>query len=201
MLQKIQTAILLLFITLGFVVGGVYAYKPEIINNLWAKPNLENAQAQVQEHAVVPALPAKIVIPKLGVEANIEFVGADESGRMGIPEQVENAGWWKYGAKPGEVGSAVLAGHVDTPEGSYGIFYKLDQLMPGDTITVYDQENNQHVFRVAFVQTYQEDEFPVDVVFERADKKRLNLITCSGNFDLSVQNYEERLVVFAEAIE
>lgn len=196
MLKKIQITLLLLFTLFGFTVGGVYFYNPQTVTNIVSSPPLEEVQAQ--QHV---ADPAKITIPKLDVEANIELVGEDENGRMGTPQDYKNAGWWQYGAKPGEVGSAVIAGHVDTPDGQLGIFYKLDQLEPGDRIIVHDQDGVVHTFEVVFVQIYEDDEFPVDVVFERSDTKRLNLITCSGNFILDEQNYEDRLVVFAEAIE
>jgi sortase A len=200
MWKKLQILFLLLFSTVGFLVGAVYFYNPEIILSHWPKPTAQPVTVQAEQEIEV-AEPSRIVIPSVGVEVDIELVGQDANGRMDVPKNVSNAGWWQYGAKPGGKGSAVIAGHVDTPDGQLGIFYKLDQLKPGDTIVVYDQDGKQHVFEVAFLQIYPYDEFPVDVIFERTDKKRLNLITCSGNFDLSEQSYEERLVVFAEAIE
>lgn len=190
-MKKILINFILSFITLtGFTVGGLYYIQPPPI----AQTKVVQAQPEVAE-------PSTLSIPALNLNVEIEQVGEDENGRMGIPKVVENGGWWKYGAKPGEFGSAVIAGHVDTPTGETGIFYDLDDLVPGDVITVTDVDGMQHDFKVEFVQIYQDDDFPIDVVFERTDKKRLNLITCSGSFNIGQQNYEERLVVFASALE
>lgn len=187
-MKKLILNIFLLLVTLlGFTVGGLQLSNPHI-----------SSSAQVQPEV---AEPVRLVIPSLGLDVFIEHVGMDSTGKMGIPEEVENAGWWKYGAKPGEKGSAVLAGHVDTPDGQFGIFYELDSLKPSDRILVYDAEGKVHTYSVDFVQVYPDEDFPIDVVFEREDTKRLNLITCSGLYDLNDQNYDERLVVFATSLE
>lgn len=139
---------------------------------------------------------AVLEIPKLGVTAGVEHVGEDSEGRMDVPEDDDDVAWWKYGAKPGQTGSAVLAGHFDTRSGGAAVFYRLGKLKPGDEVTVADEDGDRLEFEVSEVKSYPDADFPIDLVFAQNDDQRLNLITCSGTFDRTVRNYTDRLVVF-----
>jgi sortase (surface protein transpeptidase) len=154
-MKKLLLNLFLLFVTLvGFAVGGLY------LSNLHTLGKAQESPSQTQLVQAQPevAEPIRLVIPSLGLDIVIEQVGMDDTGKMGVPVEVGNAGWWKYGAKPGEKGSAVLAGHVDTPDGQFGIFYELEKLLPGDQILVYDAEGIVHIYEVDFVQVYPDEE-------------------------------------------
>ena len=45
------------------------------------------------------------------------------------------AGWYSLGPTPGEVGPAVVLGHVDGYRNP-GIFYRLHELVPGDDVEI-----------------------------------------------------------------
>jgi sortase (surface protein transpeptidase) len=45
------------------------------------------------------------------------------------------AGWYAPGPRPGDLGSAVIFGHVDSDRGP-AVFYRLRELRPGDQLTV-----------------------------------------------------------------
>lgn len=196
MIKRIINSILLLFSSVGLLAAGIYFINPVSLNTF----SQETEIIELQTERLV-AEPVRIVIPRVGIDENIEEVGKDENGRMDVPKDYNNAGWWKYGAKPGEIGSAVLAGHIDTPFGERGIFYSLGDMSAGDLILVYDTDNVEYQFEVTEIIEYEDDEFPLDLVFGRDDKKRLNLITCAGVYDISSGNYQERLVVYAQSLE
>lgn len=147
--------------------------------------------------SVVIEVPSQLVIPKINVNAEIEQVGLDKEKRMDIPKKDMNAAWYKLGPKPGETGSAVLAGHFDTKTGDPAIFYRLDELKKGDEIQVTDTNGLTQTFEVTAVQTFKDETFPVSLVFSQNDTKRLNLITCAGTFDRAQNNYTDRTVVFS----
>lgn len=143
-------------------------------------------------------LPIAVIIPKIDINAAIERVGVDGDGRMDVPKDAFNVGWYEYGVKPGEVGNAVFAGHLDTVTGAPAIFYNLSRVEVGDEIVVTTEEGKQLTFSVIRKETYDSAQFPLEDVFGASDKKMLNLITCQGWFDYSAQEYSHRLVLYTE---
>lgn len=143
-------------------------------------------------------IPGVISIPSLGVTAKIESVKRDKLGRMDIPKSYNNAGWYSLGPKPGEAGSAVIDGHVDTPQGNPSIFANIDELQPGDEIIIQDSSGKNRIFTVARGVNYPLSNIPLEYIFDtNTSEKRLNLITCSGRWDKSKKMYTERYVVYA----
>lgn len=148
-----------------------------------------------------PSLPVIVDIPKIAISTIVEQVGTDEGGRMGVPVEAANVGWFNLGAKPGEKGNAVLAGHLDTITGAPAVFYNLNLLEIGDEIVITEDKGKVLKFKVFDKQIYQFDDFPVEQVFGESDRSRLNLITCEGIFDQRSQNYSHRTVIYSELIE
>lgn len=142
--------------------------------------------------------PVKLIIPKIGVEAVVEQVGLDQEQRMDVPKDFTNVAWYRLGARLGEMGSAVIAGHFDTPTGEPSVFYRIEELQPGDEIQVDGEDGFRYVYIVESVAEYPDANFPLNEVFARTDARRLNLITCSGSFDPNSQNYSHRVVAFAK---
>ncbi|MET0979658.1 MAG: class F sortase [Candidatus Saccharimonadales bacterium] len=143
-------------------------------------------------------LPIRLQIPKLQVDANISYMGLTDGGEMDVPPDLINVGWYKYGAKPGEIGSAVIAGHLEGTE-DLGVFTDLQKLQKGDTVSVRNDRNELIRFAVREARTYKQDERPTEI-FNRTDGSYLNLITCSGIWDNAKQRYSHRYVVFADKI-
>ena len=127
------------------------------------------------------ALPARLVIPAISVDATVEHVGVGVSGNMAVPMSYDNVGWYRFGALPGELGSAVIAGHFDNGLGLSGVFKNLSRLKPGDYIEVITKEGERISFRVERLETYPYDRVPKSI-FTEADAARLNLITCGGRW-------------------
>lgn len=160
------------------------------------KENYETQEIKSQTR-ISPIItnPHLLVIPKLGITTSIEHVGLDNQRRMDVPKDFQNVAWYELGFEPGQDGSAVIAGHYDTPNGSPGVFYDLHTLEEGDEIIV--KENGKSLtFKVTHTEIYPFDQIPLEEIFNSTDKKRLNLITCDGIFDTSTQNYSSRYVVY-----
>jgi sortase (surface protein transpeptidase) len=144
--------------------------------------------------------PARITIPKLGVDAAIIAVGRAADGSMDTAHNEHDVAWYKHGAIPGAPGSAVMAGHLDTRISPEAVFYDLQKVEPGDEVTVTDKEGKTAVFRVKGKRFYHYKE-PAPEVFEATEESRLNLVTCAGEWLREEKVYTQRLVVFTEKIE
>ncbi|MDO6657173.1 class F sortase [Anaerobacillus sp. 1_MG-2023] len=167
--------------------------------HLISAPDLTASSSSKSNESVEPALvgiiPAHLSIPAINVDAKVEHVGQLPDGQMDVPKDERNVGWYKPGAKPGEIGNAVLAGHVDNKTGP-SVFYHLDDLVPGDIVTVTDVNGSAYDFEVQNVESYPRNQAPLEKVFGTNSKSGLNLITCTGTFDRDAGTHEERLVVY-----
>ncbi len=144
--------------------------------------------------------PIQIRIPKWGVNAQIEAVTVDEKGNMDVPKDYMNTAWYSLGPKPGEMGSAVIDGHVDTPTGLPAVFANIGKLTKGDIIEIKTESGNKLTFFVEKVETYPVESIPLNIIFDKTiQEKRLNLITCGGVWDKNKKMYTERTVVYSKA--
>lgn len=140
--------------------------------------------------------PARLRIPQLEVNAKIQYVGVAASGNMAVPTNFRDVGWYRYGTVPGQVGSAVIDGHVDNALGLPGVFKDLHRLRKGDRIYVQTKSGDELEFVVQDVKTYGYKDVPADLLFGRTDAPRLNLITCGGSWVQAERTYDERVVVY-----
>ncbi len=144
--------------------------------------------------------PVRIKIPRIGVDAWIERVALTSAGSMDVPKHRLTAGWYELGPRPGETGSAIIAGHVDWYYGASAVFANLHQLKPGDTITVENDKGIRAAFIVRESRTYSAASAATDVFVSNDGAAHLNLITCTGNWDKGKNQYTQRLVVFADLV-
>ena len=142
-------------------------------------------------------IPARLIIPKLGVNAYVEQVGLDSAGAMDVPKKFTTAAWYKLGYKIGDNGNAVFSGHYDTYSGSPAIFWNISKLNAGDSIIVIDTGGTSYRFMVREKRVYEFDKFPLQEVFGTAGTSGVNLITCSGEWDKIAKNYSTRTVIYA----
>lgn len=143
-------------------------------------------------------LPVRLKIPTINIDASIEYVGLTSLRTMEVPKDSLNVGWYKLGARPGEVGSAVIDGHVDRENGEAGIFANLYKLKPGDKVYIEDDKGKILTFIVKKSQTF--DPGLANEVFSLSDGIHLNLITCDGVWDGVKKSYSKRLVIFTDII-
>lgn len=140
------------------------------------------------------AEPTALTVDSIGVSsATVRPVGVEPDGDMEIPAASE-VGWYRFGARPGEAGAAVLAAHI-AYDGVDGVFRHLDDLRPGDGVTVGFDDGTTRRFVVDRVEQYDKAELP-DEIFAREGEPEVVLITCGGEFDSDERRYEDNVVAF-----
>jgi len=146
----------------------------------------------------VIAFPTRLIIPAIGINADIEQVGMLPNGDMATPTQNpwENVGWYKIGPRPGERGSAVIDGHLDRPGGYPAVFWYLRTLQIGDPVLVTNTAGKTLHFHVTRIELYPPQAAPIQDIFGNQAGTYLNLITCAGDWIPSQHQTTLRLVVY-----
>lgn len=178
--------------SLSFSGTAVYAKEP-------VKPLQVNAKQA--KATVVKVTPTRIKIPSIKVDALINSVGLRADGSMDTPKLPRDTAWYSLGPKPGEVGSAVIAGHVNWWNGATGAFGNLHNLKVGSLITVQNSHGTTTTFIVKSKREYRQNENASSVFLSYDGKSHLNLVTCSGVWNKVLKMYSKRLVVFADKVE
>jgi sortase (surface protein transpeptidase) len=145
------------------------------------------------------AEPASLVIPSIGVRTSLVHLGLTSGGALQVPPTTAVAGWYTGSPRPGAIGSAVIAGHIDSVSGP-GVFFRLSQLLHGDRVYVRRADGTLAVFAVTQVQSYAKDAFPTAAVYGAVPDPELRLITCGGTFDYTTRSYLSNTVVYAKEI-
>ena len=147
------------------------------------------------------AVPVHVDIPRVGIHADVIQVGLTEAKAIGVPplDQALKAGWYSAGAAPGQVGAAVLDGHVDSreiPEPHQGAFYALGAVSPGDTVDVTRADHMVAEYLVDYVETADKAKFPTARVYGAVPYAGLRLITCGGDFNYQAHSYVDNIIVY-----
>ncbi|HEY6313130.1 MAG TPA: class F sortase [Streptosporangiaceae bacterium] len=142
------------------------------------------------------ARPVWLTVPAIGVRTRLVDLGLNQNGTLQVPDSTTVAGWFTGSPRPGAIGSAVIAGHVDSRTGP-AIFFWLRTIRPGERIYVGRADGTMAVFTVTSVRMYPKDEFPTAAVYGPVPDAELRLITCGGIFDESRGSYLSNVVVFA----
>ncbi|MEC3954633.1 class F sortase [Nocardia sp. CDC153] len=140
--------------------------------------------------------PTSFAIPSINTSGSLIAVGLNADGSVQVPADYKQAGWYQQGPAPGEQGSAVILGHVDSYKGE-GIFFSLKKTKPGDMIDVTRADGKVAHFKVTDVRMYLKSQFPDQLVFGPRGGATLQVVTCGGNFDQSAKSYESNVVVFS----
>jgi hypothetical protein len=143
--------------------------------------------------------PIRVQIPTIGVDSPLMELGLRADGTMQVPPAAFPAGWYTGAPTPGELGPAILAGHINWA-GHLGVFSRLHELKPGDEVTVARQDGSAAVFRVVQVMEYPKTTFPTNVVYGDLDHPGLRLITCGGTLDRQAHSYDDNIVAFADLV-
>ena len=156
---------------------------------------VDNANTQVV------SAPNTIRVPKMDLVAPFgDTLGLRANGEVEVPTDFETVGWYEHSPKPGELGPAVVLGHVDSREGP-SVFYSLGQLVPGDSIYITDETGVERTFVVESSELYEQRAFPTESVYGDIDHAGLRLITCSGWYSRDEERYSHNRIVFARLIE
>jgi sortase (surface protein transpeptidase) len=142
------------------------------------------------------AVPVRVEIPKIGVASSLDRLGQAPDGTVQEPTRWERAGWYAPGARPGDPGSAVILGHVDSTRGP-AVFFRLRELRQGDMVTIGRADGSSVRFVVQRTAQYPKDRFPTDAVYYPTLTPALRLVTCGGEFDATAGRYRSNLIAFA----
>jgi sortase (surface protein transpeptidase) len=143
--------------------------------------------------------PSRIVIPKLNIDTTFEILGLNADRTIQIPKEYTTVGWYKYGPTPGDMGPAVVLGHVDSYKGA-AIFYHLGQLAQGDRFTVTREDGSVAEFEVTKLERHPQSDFPTEEVYGPIDHSGIRLVTCSGTYDKGTLRYSHNLIVFGTLV-
>jgi sortase (surface protein transpeptidase) len=141
-------------------------------------------------------VPVRIEIPAIGVTSSLDRLGRAPDKTVQVPSRWEVAGWYAAGTRPGDPGSAVILGHVDSRSGP-AVFYRLRELRRGDLVAVARADGSTVRFAVQRTEQYDKRRFPTDEVYYPTLTPALRLVTCGGEFDATAGHYRSNIIVFA----
>lgn len=166
------------------------------------------------------AAPISVDIPRIDAHSSLAPWGLRSDGQLDVVDVTRplQAGWYcdkpqlanpvincKSGVLPGQIGPALIAGHVDgSPvKGVHqkGIFYRLHELEAGDTVSVGLADGTQLTFAVYRVLKSAKTQFPASVTAGGDTvAPELRVITCGGPFVGGEMGYADNVIVFATLI-
>ncbi len=143
--------------------------------------------------------PDGVRIPAIGVDAPLIPLGLNPDRTLAVPTKAKIAGWYTGAPTPGEVGPAIVVGHVDW-RGELGVFKRLDQLRPGDQVEFSSGDDVTTTFAVTRSERVSKEAFPTQRVYGDTAGPELRLITCGGVFDRSSGHYRDNVIVYANVV-
>ncbi len=187
------------------IIAAIAVFVATLVNAIWYAPESSvyvPEKISPPSHTPLPdEQPERLIIPKLEIDAAVQYVGVTAAGAMGVPSNFSDVAWYKYGTAPGFEGSAVIDGHLDNGLGLAAVFKRLGELKPGDDVYVQQKGGTRLHFVVRSVELYDRKKVPVEDIFNRTGGAFLNLITCEGSWIKTDKTYSERLVVYTELVQ
>jgi sortase A len=169
-----------------------------LVHALWYAPEdgVPVAGEQTARELPPSEAPDRLLIPALNIDANVQQTGVNSKGNMGVPTNFTDVAWYKLGTVPGQLGSAVIDGHVDNGLALAGVFKHLSDIKVGDDVYIKTKTGRSLHFVVQDIVIYPYKDVPLDKLFTRSDDAHLNLVTCDGAWVKNEKTYDQRLVVY-----
>jgi len=196
----VVTAAIFVFLAIFFSTAVHRGADPETLKSTTSTAGLVASAVSetILQQSTEAVPPIRIKIPTIRLDAAIEPVGVTARGEMGIPTNPDNVAWYDLGQAPGEIGTAVIAGHNIWKNGNASTFTNLSALNLGDKIYIENEKGQTAVFAVKKTRKYSPQIDTTDIFRSSDGKAHLNLITCAGSWDKSTESFTQRLIVFAE---
>jgi sortase (surface protein transpeptidase) len=198
----VVAAVLLLLIAAGSLAFGLKgaghalpAPKPSAAAIRSAAGAQQSPPPVVATLAAARSVPSTLRIPAIGLSVPLSTLGLNADGTVQVPTNTVEPGWFQLGPTPGQVGSAVILGHVDSYQGP-GVFFQLRTLASGDQVFVDLTDGMTVEFTVNTVAMYSKQEFPAQRVYGSHGSSALQLVTCGGAFDHQTGSYLSNVVVY-----
>lgn len=198
-------AFVVLGISIGALLADVLFFQGGNIIHRDIKDNAlvtsEGSGDATSAYTIDPSRPTHLSVPTVGIEADFEApLGLNADRTIQVPKSFEKLGWYRYSPTPGELGPAVILGHVDSYQGP-AVFFPIGQLEEGDPIEITREDGSVAAFEVTGIARYEQEGFPSHLVYGDIDHAGLRLVTCSGTFDHGTQKYSHNTVVYAKLVE
>lgn len=156
------------------------------------------ASAQTIAPKSMPTSPPEhLSIPAIDLNSSLITVGRNSDGSIETPGNPGLPGWYKYGPTPGEIGPAVIVGHLDSPT-DIAVFWRLRELKPSDEIIISRQDGTSAKFSVTHTLQFSRDHFPTKEIYGNINYAGIRLITCGGTFNYQTRQYDQNTVVFGK---
>lgn len=157
------------------------------------------AKHPVADLAAARSVPIFLRIPAIGVAVSLSSLGLNPDGTVQVPTDFAQPGWYRLGPSPGQTGSAVILGHVDTYRGP-AVFFQLRSLRAGDAVEVSLADGVIAHFAVTSVVMYTKSQFPAQQVYGPHGYSALQLVTCGGQFDRASGHYLSNVVTYTTLV-
>ncbi len=161
------------------------------------KPKVAASKSAI--FATARSTPVELNIPALSIAVSLSTLGLNADGTVRVPTDVQQPGWYGLGPSPGQIGSAVILGHVDSQEGP-AVFFDLRSLTFGDIVDVTLADGVTAQFEVTSAATYLKTDFPDQLVYASHGYSALQLVTCGGDFDTQTGHYLSNTVVYTSLV-
>jgi len=189
--------VILIFL-LAFGVPGQYSSYAKTTSSV-SRQSVVSLQNIFSGKQISIGLPIRLKISKLKIDAPVKSLGLTSDGAMDTTKGPYDVAWYKFGPRPGEKGSAVIAGHYGRwKNGAISVFNKLNTLVKGDIISVKDDKGVIISFVVRESKLYAPTADATDIFYSNDGKSHLNLVTCVQ--DKISKKYTKRLVVFTDKV-
>ncbi len=143
--------------------------------------------------------PVRLAIPSVDIDTDLLRLGLNADHTLQVPWKPLLAGWYTGSPTPGELGPAIIAGHVDSRATGPAVFYDLGEVRVGARVLVTRADKSIAAFAVTAVRAYPKSAFPTEVVYGDTDRAALRLITCA-HWNTATEEYDANLVVFARLV-
>ncbi|MBM9506153.1 class F sortase [Actinacidiphila acididurans] len=147
--------------------------------------------------AMPPSVPVRVTIPAAGVDTGpLLRLGLNTDGTLQVPstDRADRIGWYTGAVTPGQIGPAILVGHLDSVNGP-AVMRNVTRIKPGDRITVLRADGTRAIFSVTRLQQVDKAHFPTGQVYGDTDSPQLRLITCGGT--LTHGHHPDDIIVYA----
>ena len=178
------------------------AISTEIITHSTDSPDETKPTQACADYRAAEFDPERLSIPSLGVEGCIQNVGIDQFGAVAVPTNIHVAGWYINSVRPGESGVSIIDGHINGNFTNDGIFQHLDQLRPGEVVTITRGNGAVLRYEVTSVQSVALEQ-AAEALFskETSIKSQLNLITCGGRWNDKIKQFDHRIIVTSKLVQ
>lgn len=155
----------------------------------------------LSSYTVAADEPRIITIKKLNVAARIRPMGLNADKSIQAPKNINDAGWYTGGAKPGEAGAMFIDGHASGAT-HFGLFGYLNLLKKGDEVSIEKGDGARLSYRVVHTETLALDGIDMSNILKPYEgvERGLNLMTCTGKWRNDSKTLDHRVVVYTEQV-